>query len=62
MFKTLKLWSLLTAQHHNAKPLSIHNRSPGKIIQAPILVYLIAIMSEYICQINFLSFMCDYNE
>jgi len=41
MTKTLKLWPLLTATHRYDKSLSTRNRDAGKIIEAPILAYLI---------------------
>jgi len=41
MTTALKLWPLLTATHHYDKSLSTRNRDIGKIIQAPILAYLI---------------------
>lgn len=41
MTQVLKLWPLLTATHHYDKSLSTRNVDAGKIIQAPILAYLI---------------------
>ena len=41
MTQVLKLWPLLTATHHYDKSLSTRNLDAGKIIQAPILAYLI---------------------
>ncbi len=41
MTQVLKLWPLLTAMHHYDKSLSTRNVDAGKIIQAPILAYLI---------------------
>lgn len=41
MTAALKLWPLLTATHRYDKSLSTRNRDGGKMIQAPILAYLI---------------------
>lgn len=41
MSQVLRLWPLLTATHRYDKSLSTRNRGKGKIIQAPILAYLI---------------------
>lgn len=41
MSQVLRLWPLLTATHRYDKSLSTRNRGQGRIIEAPILAYLI---------------------
>lgn len=41
MTAVTKFWPILTATHHYDKSLSTHNIGVGKIIEAPILAYLI---------------------
>jgi N-acyl homoserine lactone hydrolase len=41
MTQVLRLWPLLTATHRYDKSLSTRNRDQGRIIEAPILAYLI---------------------
>jgi N-acyl homoserine lactone hydrolase len=58
MTATLKLWPLLTATHHYDKSLSTRNRDAGKIIQAPILAYLIETTQGRIL----VDVGCDYSK
>ncbi len=58
MTTALKLWPLLTATHHYDKSLSTRNRDAGKIIQAPILAYLIETSQGRIL----VDVGCDYSK
>jgi N-acyl homoserine lactone hydrolase len=56
MTQALRLWPLLTATHRYDKSLSTRNRDAGKIIEAPILAYLIETLHGRIL----VDVGCDY--
>jgi N-acyl homoserine lactone hydrolase len=58
MTQALRLWPLLTAVHRYDKSLSTRNRGQGKIIQAPILAYLIETRNGRIL----FDVGCDYSK
>ncbi|MFA5170353.1 MAG: N-acyl homoserine lactonase family protein [Sulfuriferula sp.] len=58
MTQVKKLWPLLTATHRYDKSLSTRHRGQGKIIEAPILAYLIETANGRILY----DVGCDYNK